>query len=285
MGLLKKERESAEKLGFQTFLHGKRFLPFINYGSLEIPNQAKFHPIKFLVALRKAAEKYGVKMFENTEALEIKGQKEVIIKTSAGEISGDYSVTATYEPWDKPKELFAHKSEYISYVMEGALPNDIISPGLYEDEKNPYHYFRIDKGNDSDRIILGGEDHRKEIPIGEEKNFRALKKYLINLLPKIKVKIIRKWSGPIIETIDGLPYIGKYSKVYPNRLVATGFSGNGMTYSAVSAQIIADTILKKKNPYVKIYDAGRKTKIYNFMKEATDFTGEFFGGAVKNILK
>ncbi len=284
---LRVEHGFAQKFGFETILHDKSALNFTNTGSLEIKSQAKFHPIKFLMGLRKASEKYGVVYYENTEAKEITDLG-IVVTTKIKTVRAKYSIIATHQPFNNPKEFFAHKATYTSYVLEVSIPHGIIPEGLYEDEKNPYHYFRIDAFPENDRLILGGEDHRAEISkkiLPPEKSYNALLSFLDKLLPNIRYKVITKWDGGIIETIDGLPYIGSYSKTNKNTLVATGFSGNGMTYSAVAAQIFKDIIFKKENPYIQLYNAGRKTKPYNLIKKAMDFIGEFFGGAVKNIFK
>ena len=282
---LRKEHECAQRLGFNTALHDTQVLDFPNSGSFEIKSQAKFHPIKFLIGLRMASLKYGVVYYENTEVQKLSGNKPIVAITKNGKVTADYSIIATYHPFNNPKELFAHKADYVSYVIEANIPRNSIPEGLYEDEKNPYHYFRIDTFPKFDSIILGGEDHRKEIPVSENKNYKALLCYLDKLLPNIKYTVVRKWSGEIIETIDGLPYIGSYSKNNANMLIATGFSGNGMTYAAVAGQIFTDIVLKRNNPYIELYDASRKTKLHNFMKKLFDFVGEFFGGAAKNIFR
>ena len=285
MEMLEREHEQAARLGFETALHRENIFAFPGVGSLEIMSQAKFHPIKFLIGLQKAAERHGAAIYENTEALTISGDADVTVKTKQGSVTAGYAVIATYQPFEKIKELFAHTASYTSYVFEAEIPKDLIPEGLYEDEKNPYHYFRIDAGQASDRMILGGEDHRKEIPVSKEKNFRALESYLADLVPQKSYAIKRRWSGPILETIDGLAYIGNYSSRYPRRLIATGFSGNGMTYSAIAASIIRDIILKKENPYINLYHAGRTTRPYNFFIRFLSFAGEFFGGAARNFFR
>jgi Rieske Fe-S protein len=40
--------------------------------------------------------------------------------------------------------------------------------------------------------------------------------------------------------------------------VITGESGNGMTYSAIGAQLIADLLTDVENPFEKLYDPARK---------------------------
>lgn len=285
---LKKEHEAAEALGFETLFHSHTFLPFRNLGSLEVKNQAKYHPIKFLIGLREKAESYGVTVYENTQAEKIEGERPAVVTTKGGKVLADYVVMTTYKPFDNPLELFGHKGFYVSYVVEVSIPSGTIAPGLYEDEKNPYHYFRIDHekgGGGRDRMILGGEDHRKAFPIPEDKNYKALREFLTDLLPNTDYEITKEWSGPILETIDGLPYIGEYSETFRNRLVATGFSGNGMTYSAISAMIITDIILGKENKYEKVYTASRHLRPYNFGLKFRDFFSEFIGGYIKNLFK
>ena len=58
-------------------------------------------------------------------------------------------------------------------------------------------------------------------------------------------------------TLDGIPYIGKYSKNTSNLFVATGFNKWGMTSSMAAAEIITDIILKKENPYIELFSPSR----------------------------
>jgi glycine/D-amino acid oxidase-like deaminating enzyme len=287
---LEQEHKSAKELGFDLTLRKENIFTFKNVGSLLIPEQAKFHPLKFVKALKEILEKKGVLIFENTEATDIQGDSPVVVEiqkeNEKGKITAQYSVMATYQPFKNPKELFAHKGMYISYVYEVEIPKGIIPEGLYQDQKNPYHYFRIDKAEgEHDRMILGGEDHRKEIKTRkmEEKSYKALEDYLKEILPGVEYKVIRKWNSQILEPMDGLAYIGKYNDKKPHRLVATAFSGNGMTYSMLSAMIFRDIIMERENKYLEVFDARRKTSIYNLFTKAMDYTAEFIEGALKNF--
>ena len=49
------------------------------------------------------------------------------------------------------------------------------------------------------------------------------------------------WAGTFAETPDGLAYIGGHSSL-PRCRFALGFGGNGITYSALAAQYLADSI-------------------------------------------
>jgi glycine/D-amino acid oxidase-like deaminating enzyme len=100
-------------------------------------------------------------------------------------------------------------------------------------------------------MILGGEDHRSDLPVSAKKKFDALEKYLADLLSGRSYEILRKWIGAVLEPVGGLPLIGAYK---PHQFVATAFSGNGMTYAMVSALIFRDLILGKKNPWTHVFD-------------------------------
>jgi glycine/D-amino acid oxidase-like deaminating enzyme len=284
--MLEDEYEAIKECNLGIDFKKKIEAGFENTSSLEMLHQAKFHPLKFLNAIQEIAVRNGAEIFYNTEAYEMKGDGSVIVTTKNGHtITAEYSIMTTYQPFQNPIELFAKKGMYKSYVFEVSLPKGTIKEGMYLDTHNPYHYFRIDPKDDHDRMILGGEDHRMELPFPEDKSFRALEDFLKDLIPGIEYKIEKKWAGPILENVDGLPYIGLFSKENDRQLVATAFSGTGMHFSMISGRAFRDLILKRENADLVLYDAGRKVKAYNFWKKAVDFTEELIGGALKNLFK
>jgi glycine/D-amino acid oxidase-like deaminating enzyme len=275
---LEKEYKALKESGFSAKLSENRNkLNFSNFGFLEIPSQAMFHPLKFAQGLADAAEAAGVRIFTNSEVLEIIDKT---VKTEAGQVEAKNILIATYKPLTDEGTRFK-KGMYVSYVCELEIPPGLIPEGLYLDMANPYHYFRIDKYENFDRMIVGGEDHRQEIKIDPGKNFNALEYYIKTILDSNDYKITRQWTGPILEPSDGLPLIGK---IKPHEFVVTAFSGNGMTYSALSAGIIRDLILKQKNPYIRLYNPKRIPSLKQLLIKGRDYAGEFFGGALKNFL-
>jgi glycine/D-amino acid oxidase-like deaminating enzyme len=273
-----------KKLGIKTTLYeNESTLPFPNFGYLETPDQAKFHPILFLSALTSAAVKQGATIFEHTEATSINGDGPVVIETPKGTITANDVIIATYKPLTDKNTQFK-KGMYKSYVYEVNLPTDVFKEGLYEDLSNPYYYFRIDHTGKHDRMIIGGEDHKDIFGNSlEKKSFQGLLKFIEKILAGVKYKVVTKWVGPILEPSDGLPLIGS---IKPHQYVATAFSGNGMTYSAISAMLICDLIEGKKTPWEKVYDPKRLLwRPKRLSVKAGDYIEEFFGGAVKNILR
>ena len=66
-----------------------------------------------------------------------------------------------------------------------------------------------------------------------------------------------RWATQDCMTLDGIPYIGRYSKATPDLYVATGFNKWGMTSSMVSAMILCDLVQGRENPYAAIFSPSR----------------------------
>ena len=58
-------------------------------------------------------------------------------------------------------------------------------------------------------------------------------------------------------SLDGIPYIGEYSKAVPHIMVASGFNKWGMTGAMLSAMLLTDKLLGKQNAYAEIFDPSR----------------------------
>jgi len=96
-----------------------------------------------------------------------------------------------------------------------------------------------------------------------------LEKTLIAMLPDIE--LTHRWSGQVIETPDGLPYIGKMAD---HQHAATGFAGNGMTFGTLAGIMMADAIAGRPNPWADLFDPGRaaiRRGLWDYFKENTDY--------------
>jgi glycine/D-amino acid oxidase-like deaminating enzyme len=281
--VLKKEFDLAKKFGYETSFNTKPIPGFKNYGAWILHYQALFHPLKFLVGLANKAEENGAQIYEKSEAVKITGNGPIKVETKAGfKVKAQDVIVLTYDPLNNPKQTKFKKGMYTSSVFELEIPQGLIPEGMYQDMMNPYHYFRIDKLGKSDRMIIGGEDYRDELHLSKVKNYKALEEYIKKYFPHLKYKITNKWQGGILEPSDGLPLIGEYSS---HRYVACAFSGNGMTYSAISGTVLRDLVLGKRNKFSKIYDPKRHMSLKALAYKTRDYTGEFIGGALKNAFK
>ncbi len=290
---LEAERTAGEEIGL-TFSWIKEKLPFAHEGSLLLENQAKFHPLRYLAALTRLIQQRGGQIYENTEVTNVEPQGDggVKITTKKGhDIQAEYAVVATYAPFNK--KLFFKKAHYKSYVLSGVVERGRLPEAIYEDSANPYHYWRIDqpsprlrpasRESSYDRFIFGGADHRADIPVNAEKNYTALSETLAHTFGDIPHEVRYRWKGPILETVDGLAYLGPVDT--ERILYATGFSGNGMTYAHIAAQSMVDHIQGTPNPLQEMLAARRAPTLRALAHKGRDYSEELLGGAVRNTFR
>lgn len=256
---LKTEYQAIKKLGFAAELQETR---------IKLPRQAKFYASEFIAGLKKKLSR-RVKIHEKTNIKDLK------------DIHARDIVVATHQPFNNPWPTFMKKGMYVSYVLDARVPRGTFEESINFDFSNPYFYYRVDALNKKeDSIIIGGADHRKELPMSKKKAFGAVREHLDKLLKGIKHRVVSRWTGPILESIDGLALIGSYR---PHEYVATAFSGNGMTYAGIAAKLITDLISKKSNPYQSIYSPKRIPGLYQLAQKGKDYAGELIGGTMKKM--
>ena len=229
---LKKEADSAAKLGFDaTYLNSA---PYFNLPAVRFANQAKFHPRKYLRSLVAKIPGNGSDVFEKSAASEFDPKKRRV-KVNRNWISFDRVVMATNNPlvglasMTSATLLQTKLSLYTSYAFGAQVPIGTIPEGVFWDTRDPYDYLRIDKRSGFDYIVFGGEDHKT----GQKSNTKRAYARLLARLKKIipQARVDHRWSGQIISTSDGLPYIGENAE---RQFIATGYCGNGITFGTDS---------------------------------------------------
>ena len=125
---------------------------------------------------------------------------------------------------------------YTSYVIGATLPGKIAPEASFRDTSEPYYYLRIDRRRRGYYAVFGGLDHKTGQVEQTDGLFDELEATLHGFLPDAKID--RRWSGQVTESHDGLPLIGDTAR---RQYVATGFSGNGITFGTLSAMMICGT--------------------------------------------
>jgi glycine/D-amino acid oxidase-like deaminating enzyme/nitrite reductase/ring-hydroxylating ferredoxin subunit len=233
-------------------------VPFMNTPGVRFADQAKFHPVKFLAALAKKIDGDGSHVVENSPVKKFDAEKRRA-RANGEWINYDRVILATNNPLLGESGLFGGMmfqtklSLYSSYVVGATVPRGSIPIASFWDTNDPYQYLRIDRHGPSDYAIFGGEDHKTGQARNTKTCFRKVEKALLKLVPKAKID--HRWSGQVILTNDGLPYIG------PNedeQFIATGFCGNGYTFGAIAAVMARDWITGVKNPWRDLFSPQRK---------------------------
>ena len=250
------ESRLALELGFDAeFVND---VPLFGGAGIRFDNQARVHPRKYLAGLARAIVAGGGRIYEHTEGGEFCDEP-LSVNANGHTVTCDDIVIATHNPLMgltniASATLFQTKlALYTSYVIAGRITKGLVPDALFSDTGDPYDYLRIEPHRDHDLVIFGGEDHKTGQADDTNKCFDAVQRRLESLLPGVEVT--HHWSGQVIETPDGLPYLGRNRD---HQYVATGFAGNGMTFGTLGAMIAVDGILGRENPWTELFDTSRK---------------------------
>jgi hypothetical protein len=142
---------------------------------------------------------------------------------------------------------------YTSYVVGARVEKGRVPDALFWDTADPYHYLRLEPHRNHDLVIFGGEDHKTGQVSDTNACFDRLARTLRSMVGAVDVTY--RWSGQVLETPDGLPYIGETA---PRQFTGTGFSGNGMTFGTLTGMMAADRVLGHTNPWSDLFDPERK---------------------------
>lgn len=245
--------------------------------AVRIKHQAKFHPLQYIYALARAFEEAGGTIVQHCRVTDVKQNEWVEIQTEAGSLKSSQLIYATHIP-PGINLLNLRCAPYRSYAIAVELENDNYPEGLVYDMYDPYHYYRSQQVNGKTWLIAGGEDHKTGHDENTESHFLKLESHLQRYF-SVK-EISYKWSSQYFEPVDGLPYIGHLPGHPENIFVATGYGGNGMTYSSVAALLLTDMILNRDSAYIKLFDPNRIKPIAgfsNFIKENADVVKQLVG--------
>lgn len=269
---LKRDAGFAKELGIQAeFLEE---VPYFKSPGVKFLHQAKFHPLKYLSALLRTIPGNGSHVFERTEISGVEA-KPLSVLSGENKIRCRYIVLATHTPlMGKTNIVSATLLQtklylYTSYVLGARVEPGILPEASFWDTDDPYHYLRVDRRRGFDYLIFGGEDHKTGQKADSENCFRKLEKTLRRMAPRAEVD--HYWSGQVVETNDGLPFIGETSE---NQFAATGFAGNGMTFGTLSAMMAVDSFLKRKNPWADLFSPRRKKirgGLVEYLRENKDY--------------
>lgn len=274
---LKDISEASKKVGCKVKYADTIPAPMDFKKALVFSDQAQFHPIKYLYALAKAFEEAGGTIIQNCRVTEVKADKPLTIHSDCGNYNADSLIYATHIP-PGVNILHFRCAPYRSYAMAVKLKNNEYPDGLVYDMCEPYHYYRTQEVNGEKYLIAGGEDHKTAHEANTQQCFDKLKQY-IKKYYKIE-EVAYQWSSQYFEPTDGLPYIGSLPGSSENIYVATGFGGNGMIYSHVSAMVLTEMLVSGKSEYGELFNPNRVKPVAgfsNFVKEAVDVVGKFIG--------
>jgi len=249
---LANELDAARRAGCHVAWTDDVPLPFATAGGIAWEDQAQVHATLYVDALLQEALTRGVRVHDRTRAIAVRDGEPCHVETDHGDIRAADVVVAANVPINNRVWLHTKIAAYRSYAI--AFPTDLPLDGLYWDTARPYHYLRSLRVGGRSYAIVGGEDHRTGEETDTGTHYDALADYATARMGPVGVAF--RWSGQIIEPVDGLPFIGLNTASHHVH-VATGFSGNGLTFGTLAGMILSDLILGRPNAYAELYAATR----------------------------
>ena len=264
---LEEEMEAARKAGADVELLRQAAVTGFEPGvCLHFPRQGQFHPLKYINGLVDAYIRSGGQVF-GERATKVTGGAQGNVETATGRVVNARAiVVATNVPINDLVAIHTKQAPYHTYVIGARMPQGALTPALYWDTSDPYHYVRVqplnnaDLGGDNtdpfDLLIVGGEDHKAAQASDSEERFSSLERWMRERFAAAQ-EVEFRWSGQVMETQDGLAFIGRNPLDADNVYVATGDSGMGMTHGTIAGMLITDLIQGRPNRWAQLYDPSR----------------------------
>lgn len=266
--------------------------------AIRFKNQAQFNSYKYTIELAKVCKNLGANIYENTKVVDVRDEKDYYyLETEDGyKIKAKYLVITTKYPIiNIPGFYFMKMYQSTSYGISIPVKEKLFD-GMYITSTNPKvslrmakvdnniikdvvdgnieNYAKQDKENrkrvkekqnskiDNEYVlIVVGADHKTGEKTDLSNSYKKLENIAKQIYPQGKVE--NYWNTEDCITLDKIPYIGKYSNIWENAYVATGFNKWGITTSNIAANIITDMIIGRKNRYEDIFISTRVEPVKN----------------------
>lgn len=269
---IKKEIDLAQKLGFDVDFIDRA--PIVGKAGMVLPRQAMFHPYQYLTALAQIIRKRGGRIFEHSEVTAIH-EEPLSVEVNGHQIAFNNVMIATHMPLQGNASLASATIlqtkliAYTSYALGGRASSKGNAPLMVWDTSDPYNYLRIDPFPDHDRIIFGGGDHKTGQVTDTRLIYGQLEATLRNYVADFTLE--DRWSGQVVETTDGAPFIGENGK---GQFIATGFAGNGITFGTLAAIMFRDHLLGESNPWKDLFSIDRtilRSDLWEYVRSNLDY--------------
>lgn len=233
---LLREAQTVQSLGFDAKFTRDFVVPI--KGAVRFDGMAQFHPLKFIAKIAQG------EIYEHSPVLRLRG---TTAYTEQGSVRANKVIVATHFPFMNRHGMYFMKLyQKRAYVIAYENAPNIACTST---DLAPHGIFMRNYEN---LLLVGGGETRTGQSSGGYDTVRAFaKKYFP------QAREVCAWTNQDCVSLDGLPYIGKYSLLTPNVYVATGFGLWGMTTSMVAANILCDLVQGRENPYASLFSPQR----------------------------
>ncbi|GGL76772.1 NAD(P)/FAD-dependent oxidoreductase [Wenxinia marina] len=203
---------------------------------------AHIHPLRYALALARAAEAAGATIHERSEVTRVDTGIPARVSTARGTVTADHVIVAGngYLPNLAPPvnarvmpiNSFIAATEPLPDRWHEVLAEDI----AVADSKFVVNYYRFSEDR---RFLFGG---RESYSLGFPADIStALVKRMTSLFPQLDgVRVDHTWGGTLGITMTRLPHLARLGE---NVMSGAGFSGHGVALSGFAGRVMAEAVL------------------------------------------
>ena len=227
-----------DRLGIRNYLGTDKYAG----GSIDM-GAGHLHPLKFGIGLASAADKNGVRIFENSRVKEIKKGSQVEVVTEQSKIiKSQYLVLGcngylgNLAPSVASRVMPINNFIIATESLGKEKAENIIRNNLaVADSKFVVNYYRL--SSDYRLLFGGGENYRYRFPKDISGKVRTAMQDIYPQLSDIKIEY--SWGGTLAVTMSRLP---DFRRVSPNIYSASGYSGQGVAMATMAGRVMSDLI-------------------------------------------
>ncbi len=249
-----REAEAAAEAGLPARLVDSTPLPYGVEAAVRFDGQAEFHIRRYLLALAADLPGDGCEVFENSRAVTVDSDEDVLVKTPGGRVRANTVVLATHYPFLDRTLAFARVHPQRSYALVCRIAGEV-PPGMFISSGSPTRSVRGVPVGGEELLLVGGEGHKPGTGGDTEERYRRLEAFAREHWDVQSVEY--RWSSQDNTTIDQVPYVGPATPRTNRLLMATGFAKWGMTGGTAAAMILNDRIQGRSNPWAELFDPNR----------------------------
>ena len=275
---IKEEKNFLQKQGIEVKAHTHLSLPIAIQYAISVRDTYVFHPLKYLLHLKKVCEAKGVSFYENTRIQKTEKLDDgYLCYTDKYEIKANKVVLACHypfflHPFLMPLKVYTEKSYITAFKTKNYQTETYITNTL------PCQSVRFHKDNTSYMLYLS-RSHQLSNHLDEKENFNEA----IRGAKRFSKKVDYIWENDDMMTLDHLPYIGYLEKENPNLIIGTGYNTWGMTNGTLAGHIISNLIMGKKNSFSSLFNPLR-TNHYFYPGMSLYILGATAKGYIENKL-
>jgi glycine/D-amino acid oxidase-like deaminating enzyme/nitrite reductase/ring-hydroxylating ferredoxin subunit len=257
---LDKEVELFKKMDIDVDYTTTLPLPLKFKKAVVMPNQARFNPFKYVLALTELLAKKGCHIFENTRVTSIEEKSTCTVSTDKAKIRAKKVFIATHTPIGiNPTQLFT--AAYRSYVVAVTLKNKDYPEGHFWDLDRPPHAtctHAISKQH-PELLMVAGSHHKTGQGSNTQLHYKELTTFLTDHFQVDEIAY--QWSAQHFQSADDVPYIGLAKRSGKHVYMATGYFADGLVYGTVAGIMMGDLLAGKRNALENTYQSNRITPV------------------------